>query len=559
MRLAFLRSGPDRTVRCPVPLNQKPSMTITETALGTEPEASHPTPSPLESLATGTDHRFLGRAWAAAGGLFLLLCLGVGVLVGIERIGLHDAEVFGSGDEIFQFWSLYRVGLVLLAVVPMMLGLATAVTPLQVGASSITFPRAAALAFWTWLIGAVITVVGFMADGGLGTPEAGSQRQAVALTLVGLLLVIAGILLATVCVVTTVVAGRISGMTLRRIPYFSWSMLVAGTLWLITLPVLAANAVLAYVDLRGRSAVYFGSENHIWDQLSWAFTHPQVYALALPLIGISFDVVGVATGVRQRNHDLVLVTIGLFGAIGFGPYAQSFFDTPGTPVMEEALYVVSAFVAVPLVLVLLGGLADSLRRGAAKLVGRPPAPMVLSVLSVLLLLTGTLIGAVRSVAALDLLEKSTTGAQMTFTVGAALVGALAGMLWWGDRIVGRSAPQGLGLLAGLAVVAGVVLSGLPDTISGFLGMNDFPGADKFTAGAPGSGTGVLNAIAMVGALALLVGALAGALVAWRRLRGPEAPADPWYGHTLEWATSPLVVSSERPLLDATALTDDEAD
>ena len=185
--------------------------------------------------------------------------------------------------------------------------------------------------------------------------------------------------------------------------------------------------------------------------------------------------------------------------------------------------------------------------------------MVLAVFSVLLLLAGTLIGAVRSVASLDLLERSTTGAQMTFTIGAALVGAIAGMLWWGDRIVGRSAPQGLGLLAGLAVTVGVVLSGLPDTISGFLGMNDFPGADEVTAGSPGSGVGALNAVAAVGALTLLAGALAGALVAWRRLRGPEAPADPWGGHTLEWATSPVVVSSERPLLDATVPTEEEVD
>ena len=100
---------------------------------------------------------------------------------------------------------------------------------------------------------------------------------------------------------------------------------------------------------------------------------------------------------------------------------------------------------------------------------------------------------------------------------------------------------------------------MPDTISGFLGMNDFSGADEVTAGAPGAGAGVLNATSLVGALALLVGALAWALVAWRRLRGPEAPVDPWGGHTLEWATSPLIVSSERPLLDATALTDEEAD
>ncbi|MEE2768071.1 MAG: cbb3-type cytochrome c oxidase subunit I [Actinomycetota bacterium] len=531
-------------------------MTITETAPDTDPG---PAPvSLLEALATGTDHMFLGRVWAAAGGLFLLLCLVVGILVGIERINLDGADLFGSGDEVFQFWSFYRVGLVLLALVPLLIGLATAVIPLQVGASSIVFPRAAALALWTWLIGAAVTAVGFLADGGLGTPNAGSQREAIALTMVGLLLVITGVLLATVCILTTLVVARVSGMTLRRIPYFSWSMLVAGTLWLVTLPVLAANAVLAYVDLRGRTAVHFGAEDAIWDQFSWAFTHPQVYALSVPLIGIAFDIVPVTAGLRQRNHDVVLAMIGLFGAIGFGAYAQSFFDTPGTPVMEEALYVAGAFLAVPLVLVLLGGLADSLRRGAMNLKGRPPAPLVLSLLSMLLLLVGTVVGAARSIAPFELLERSTTGAQMTFTIGAALVGAIAGMLWWGDRVTGRKAPQGLGLLAGLVVSAGVLVIGLSDTITGFLGLNDFFGVDEVAAGSPDGGVEAVNAVAAFGSLLLLAGVLVWALVGWRRLQGPEAPADPWGGHTLEWATSPVSVTSERPLLDAAAVPDEGA-
>jgi len=282
-------------------------MTMSETAADTTGGAGVVPPTSLEAAVTTTDHLVVGRAWIASGALFLVVSLLAGLLANLERLDLAGVGLFGSADEFFQFWSAHRVGFVLLAVVPVIVGLATAVVPLQVGATSIVFPRAAALGFWTWLLGAVLTVTGFLIDGGLGTPGSGSQRQAVALTLVGLLMVIGGICVASLCIVTTVAAGRPSGMSLDRVPLFSWTLLVAGTIWLATLPVLAANAVLAYVDLRGRPAVGFGAEDAIWEQLSWAFTHPQVYVFALPLLGIAADVIPVAARRRLPSHNALLV------------------------------------------------------------------------------------------------------------------------------------------------------------------------------------------------------------------------------------------------------------
>ena len=510
----------------------------------------------LERVVTSTDANTLGRYWLGAGSLALLASLLAGVLVALERLDLGGAEVFGSADEAFQFWSAHRVGLVLLAIVPILVGLGTAVAPLQVGSDSIAFPRMAAFSFWTWLIGAGTTVTGFLIDGGLGAPDAGGQRQAVALTLVGLLMVIGGLLGATVSLLTTIVCGRVVGLTLHRIPLFSWTLLVAGTFWLLTLPVLAANVVLAYVDLRGRTAVRFGAEDAIWEQLSWAFSHPQVYAFALPLVGIAFDIVPVSVRNRLVNHNAVLVLTTMLGVFGFGAYAQSFFDTPGTPVLNEAIYVVYAFAALLVALALFGGLADTLRRGAANLGSgagnRPPAPMVLSVLAMLLLLVAAAVGALRAVDPFDLLGTSATGAQMTLTMGAAFVGAMAGTLWWGDRIFGRVSSQGLGLLAGLAAVVGVLLLGIADLLSGFMGQNDFTGASVAAAGSPDSGVDALNLVALVGTVLLLVGAIGWFANGIRRLTGVAAPADPWGGHTLEWAADPssVEVTSERPLLDA---------
>jgi cytochrome c oxidase subunit 1 len=323
----------------------------------------------------------------------------------------------------------------------------------------------------------------------------------------GILLVIGGLMVATMCILSTILSGRAAGMGLGDIGYLSWTTLVAGTIWLGMLPVLAANAVLAYVDLRGRPAVRFGAEDAIWEQLSWVFTHPAIYLLALPVLGIALDVVSSATGSEPASRGVLLVATAAFGFLSFGAYAQSFFDTPGIPIMEEAIYVLAAFAIVPVALVVLGGVLDLLRRGGSDLGSRPPAPVVLSLIAVLLIVAGTVLGALRVVAPWDLLETSVTGAHFTLVVGAAVIGAVAGLSHWGEDLLGSPGFPGLMLLGGLAAALGVALIGAADAASGFLGQADFTGVDLATAGYPDSGTGALNAVSTLGAAAFLIAGL----------------------------------------------------
>jgi cytochrome c oxidase subunit 1 len=434
----------------------------------------------------------------------------------------------------------------------MIIGLAMCVVPPQIGANSIIFPRAAAFGFWVWFLGSGITVFGFLADGGFGSPELDSQREAVALTLVGLLLVIAGICVSVICLLTTIISGRCMGMNLRRIPVFSWTIMVSGTLWILTLPVLAANSIIAYVDLRGRSAIYFGSEDVIWDQISWVFTHPQIYVFVLPLIGIAYDIVPVAVKVRQKlyNHDLVLIFSSLFGIIGFGAYAQPFFDTPGTPVREEALYVLTAFLAVPLALLLFGGLFETLRMGSKNLTRHPPAPLILSLLSIFLLISGAVVGALRAIEPFELLSTSSNTAQMKLTIGAGLVAIIAAMLWWGGLIVGKTAKQGFGLISGILITAGSLLSGLADSVNGFLGLDDFTTVGFLQEVSAEQIVKILIAFSFIGSVLIFGGAVVLILVELLRFKnGPVSELDPWEGHTLEWTDEIVMVESERPLLD----------
>ena len=158
----------------------------------------------------------------------------------------------------------------------------------------------------------------------------------------GLLLVIAGLLVASVSVMTTIVSGRAAGTGLRDLSFTAWTTLVAATIWTGMLPILAANAVLAYVDLRGRPAIRFGAEDAIWEQLSWMFTHPAIYVLALPVLGIALDVVATTTRTVQANRDFLLVATVAFGFLSFAAFAQTIFYKTGTTIREESDSVVAA-------------------------------------------------------------------------------------------------------------------------------------------------------------------------------------------------------------------------
>ena len=118
--------------------------------------------------------------------------------------------------------------------------------PLQVGASTVAFPRAAAAAAWTYLLGGGLLVAAYAIHGG---PD-GTDARGNALFVSAFVLVLLALLIAWICIATTVVTLRTTGMRLTRVPLFAWSALVAGSVWVLTLPVLIGLAVLSYLDVR---------------------------------------------------------------------------------------------------------------------------------------------------------------------------------------------------------------------------------------------------------------------------------------------------------------------
>ena len=485
-----------------------------EAAADADDAAAPESPAATLEAPRGLAQPFMTNDGAQVGKLFvatsLVLALGTAVIGVLLSLGRTDAaapdELFGGLNAYFRMWTLYRVSFVLLVVMPLLLGLALAVVPAQVGAGNVAFGRAALASFWSWLIGAVIVVASVLAGGGWGAVDGvtGNESDAIALTLLGTGMVIVALLLGAIVVATTVISLRQTGMSLLDVPPFSWSMLVTAVVWLFSLPVAIANVVVIYADLRGRPAIAFGRPESpdIWLQLDWLVEQPAVYAMAVPVLGVVFSSVGAAFNARSSRPEAMHIVVGLFGLLAMGGWSQDYFTAP-QDLRDGLVYVAFGLAAVVPVVATAGGVGELVMRGS-KTLDRLLDTRTLGAGAALKLLgAAALVGALRVIEPFDLLETAATWAVFHGVVVAGLVAAVAALATWPQRLFGpvrqRLARGAIVLLfggGGLLVVA--------DLISGFIA--DDPDLMALAL----DGSAVLNVVALLGSV-LVVAGLAAAL------------------------------------------------
>ena len=505
-------------------------MTLTEPAIA-DSEAA-PAAASESSVEPSAASRILAQPFvtsdaATVGRLFvvvsLLLALGtsvIGVLLSLGRTeAVAPADMFGGLNAYFRLWTLYRVSFMLLVVLPLLLGVAMAVVPSQVGAGNLAFPRAALASFWLWLIGALIVVVSVLAGGGWGAVDGvtGNENDAMALTLLGTGIVIVALLAGAVSVATTVISLRSTGMSLLDVPPFSWSMLVAAAVWLFTLPVAIANIVLIYADLRGRPAIAFGRAEgpDIWLQLDWLVEQPAVYIMAVPVLGIAIEAAGAAVGARSSRPAAVTVIVGLFGLLAVGGWSQDYFTAP-QDLRDGLVYVAFGLAAVLPVAALAGGSAELVLRGSKTLDRLLDARMVGAGAALKLLGAATAVGALRVIEPLDLLDTTATWAVFHGVVVAGLIAGVVALRNWPGELLICPPSQAVGRVSIALLLGGGGLLVLSDLVSGFL----VDEADLMDLALDGSAA--LNVVGLVGSVGVAVGLAAAVVGAVSALRPPSA-------------------------------------
>ena len=238
---------------------------------------------------TTTDHKKIGRLFIGVSVLWLLGVSGVATVLGFERVA--DTSNAFDVDAVPQLFAFARVGLMFGVALPLLIGLAIAVVPLQIGARSIAVARVAALGFWSWASGSVMVIVSILGNGGPG----GGNIDLVDVYLLGFGMVLVGLLAAAVSLCATVMTARCPGISLDRVPMFSWSALVTAVSVLLTVPVALGSVIYVAVDHHfGR--IVFGGNKGIDTWLGWSLGHPQSFVYALMSFGILADIAPVEIG-----------------------------------------------------------------------------------------------------------------------------------------------------------------------------------------------------------------------------------------------------------------------
>ncbi|MGH9133872.1 MAG: cbb3-type cytochrome c oxidase subunit I [Ilumatobacteraceae bacterium] len=505
---------------------------------------------------TTTDHKRIGQLLVSGSLLGLAATAVIGVLLGIERV--DGGDVLLDADAIPQLFQLHRVGLVFAILIPLGIGLSIAVVPLQLGARALAFPRLALVGFYGWLAGLVLVIVALAGNGGIG----GGDSDMVDLFLAAHVLMALGLIAAAGSIATSVLTTRAPGMSMRRVPLFSWAALVTAIGVLLALPVLIGAVVYLFVDHRNARAVFGGSEG-IGNWLGWVFTQPVSYVFALPAVGVAAELFPVTFGRRQVMRGVVYAGLALVGVSALSgvtqqnlhtlPWPGSGLDTGDLGTKFDDFVPFAMFNLLPVL-----GLLIVIALGALTAKGARPSissPFVFGFLGTGMVLAGMLGGVLYPIDDLGLQGTVFEEGAHVYVVYGAVLGMMGGVVYWAPKLWGRAFPEPAVMgLAGLGLIA-TVLASLPYYVAGFA---DQPGASPvYDYSGPAE---LWNALVLVGHVLMLLTVLAFAGLAVKALSGDSAaPDDPWDAHTVEWTTtSPApfdnyaevpVLASAEPALD----------
>jgi cytochrome c oxidase subunit I len=490
------------------------------------------------SWLTTVDHKRIGILYGVTAFVFLLIG---GIEALLLRIQLARPEnTFLSFDEYNQIFTMHGVTMIFLVVMPLGAAFFNYLVPLQIGARDVAFPRLNAFSYWTFLLGGLFLYSSFFLGGSpnggwfgyanLSTelPGHGMDFYAIGLQIIGL-----SSLVAAVNFIVTILNERAPGMSLMRMPVFTWMTLVVSFLLLFAMPVLAVALFQLTFD-RLFGTVFFqpaaGGDPILWQHFFWLFGHPEVYILILPAMGIVSEVLPTFSRKPLFGYAAVVFSGIAIGFMGWGVWAHHMFTVGLGPVANAAFALSTMFIAVPTGVKIFNWLG-TLWGGSIRFT----TPMLFSIGFVAMFIIGGLSGVTHAVVPSDAQQQDTYYIVAHFhyvLFGGALFGLFSGAYYWLPKVSGRMLSEGLGKLHFWLMLIGFNLTFGPMHILGLQGMRR-----RVPTYPEGVGWDLWNMVSTIGGFIIAVSILVFMINVIRSFsRGREAGNDPWDARTLEWLT-----------------------
>nr|WP_246442952.1 cytochrome c oxidase subunit I [Rhodococcus triatomae] len=450
---------------------------------------------------------------------------------------------FLSNEQFNQLFTMHGTLMLLQFAMPVFFGFANYMMPLQIGAPDVAFPRLNAFSYWLFFFGAILATAGFVTPGGaadfgwtayvplsneLHSPGVGADLWILGITAGGL-----GTILGAVNFITTIVCLRAPGMTMFRMPIFTWNVLVASLLTLLVFPLLAAALIALWADRHLGSHIFDPGTGGVmlWQHLFWFFGHPEVYIIVLPFFGIVSEIFPVFSRKPIFGYSgLVYATLAI-AALSIAVWAHHMYATGA--VLLPWFSFMTFLIAVPTGVKMFNWIG-TMWKGQMTL----ESPMLFSVGFLAIFLFGGLSGVILASPPLDFHITDTYFVVAHFHYvlsGAVLFASYAGVYFWFPKMTGRMLDERLGKWHFWLTFIGFHGTFLVQHWVGTQGMPrryaDYLPTDGFTG---------LNQLSTLGAFVLGVSTLPFLWNVFKSYRYGEVVAvdDPWgYGNSLEWATS----------------------
>ena len=491
---------------------------------------------------TTTDHKKVGYLYLITSFIYFLLG-GVMALVIRAQLFAPGLEVVATKEQYNQLFTMHGTIMLLMFATPLFAGFVNVLMPLQIGSPDVAFPRLNALAYWFFSFGSLIAVAGFLTPQGAASfgwfayaplssqtfsPGLGGNLWVFGLGLSGF-----GTILGAVNFITTIITMRVPGMTMWRMPIFTWNALVTSILVLLAFPVLAAAMLALGSDRVFGSHVYDAANGGaiLWQHLFWFFGHPEVYIIALPFFGIVSEIFPAFSRKPVFGYKtLVYATIAI-AALSMTVWAHHMYVTGSVLLPFFAL--MTMLIAVPTGVKIFNWIG-TMWRGSVTF----ETPMVFALGFLISFVFGGLTGVILASPPLDfhVSDSYFVVAHFHYVVFGTVVFAMfAGFYFWWPKFTGKMLNESLGHVHFWTLFVGFHMTFL---IQHWLGVMGMP--RRYATYLPEDGFTWMNQLSTVGSILLALSMIPFLLNVYLTARNGQKVTvnDPWgYGRSLEWATS----------------------
>jgi cytochrome c oxidase subunit I len=525
--------------------------------------ASRPWTAVLHDWVTTVDHKKIGIMYVLMAVVFLIIGGCEALLIRWQLLWARN-DLLGP-DRFNQLFTMHGTTMVFFVGIPILVGIGNYMVPLMIGARDMAFPRLNALGFWATLFGGLLVYFSFATGGApaIGwfaysplTEKTFARGPATDFWALGLIVSGVGTTTAAVNFIATILGMRAPGMALRKVPFFTWTMLWTSVQIVVAIPPLTAALIMVLFD-RQLGAHFFDVQNGgsaiLWQHLFWFFGHPEVYILILPVFGMVSEIVPVFSRKVLFGYEFMAAATAAIAFISLGVWAHHMFAVGMTRTLDMFFAITSLLVSIPTGIKFFNWLA-TMYGGNIHFA----SPMLFCFGFLSMFLIGGLTGIMLAVVPFNFQLTDSyfvVGHFHWVLIGGTLFGTFAGIHYWYPKVTGRMLSESLARWQFWLLYIGFFLTFGPMHVAGVLGMP----RRIFTYEAD-RGWEIWNQLATLGALiqapsyAIFVVNLVVSF--WK---GQPAGDDPWDAWTLEWATtSPPpgynfetipTVHSRRPLWD----------